>query len=174
MVTFDWKRELGRRDHQVVLSGQPIAIHCHHYNINLQKTIEDTLGEEGILLIYQSAEAAIYNDLTALLGQYRELRTVKSKLEMASIMYQNCGLGIIHTQQVRSSGGYVFSPSSHHVTGWLAKHGKRDTPGCHFSRGWIAGALEVIFSKPIGSFSVKEIKCKMMRDMECIFQVKEC
>ncbi len=47
MVAFDWKRELDRRDNQVVLSGQPIAIHCHHYNINLQKTLEDTLGQEG-------------------------------------------------------------------------------------------------------------------------------
>jgi hypothetical protein len=174
MVTFDWKHELNRRDHQVVLSGQPIAIHCHHYNINLQKTIEDTLGEEGILLIYQSAEAAIYNDLTALLGQYRELRTVKSKLEMAAIVYQNCGLGIIHPQQVRSSGGYIISPSSHHVTGWLAKHGKRDTPGCHFPRGWIAGALAVIYSKPIGHYKVAEKKCKMMRDAECVFYVEEC
>ena len=51
MVTFDWKGELDRRGHQVLLSGQPIAIHCHHYNINLQKTLEDSLGEEGIRLI---------------------------------------------------------------------------------------------------------------------------
>jgi hypothetical protein len=173
MVTFDWKGELDRREHQVLLSGQPIAIHCHHYNINLQKTLEDSLGEEGIRLIYKSAEEAIYNDLTALLEHYRELRTVKSKLEMASIMYQNCGLGIIYPQQVRSSGGYIISPSSHHVTGWLAKHGKRDTPGCHFSCGWIAGALAVIYSKPIGHYNVVEKKCKMMREEECVFQVEE-
>ncbi len=174
MVTLGVKREIDRRGHHVVLSGRPVAIHCHHYNINLQKTLEDTLGEEGVRLIYQSAEEAIFDDLTALLDQYREIRTVKSKLEMAAIMFQNCGLGIIYPEQVRSSGGYIVSPSSHHVTGWLAKHGRRDTPGCHFSRGWIAGALEVIYSKPIGSFSVKEIKCKMMRDIECIFQVEEC
>ena len=173
MVTFDWKGELDRREHQVLLSGQPIAIHCHHYNINLQKTLEDSLGEEGIRLIYKSAEEAIYNDLTALLEHYRELRTVKSKLEMASIMYQNCGLGIIYPQQVRSSGGYIISPSSHHVTGWLAKHGKRDTPGCHFSCGWIAGALAVIYSKPIGHYNVVEKKCKMMREEECVFLVEE-
>ncbi|MGD8676939.1 MAG: hypothetical protein PVG81_14140 [Desulfobacterales bacterium] len=173
MVHLNWKRELDRRDHQVLLSGQPIAIHCHHYNINLQKTLEDTLGEEGILLIYKSAEAVIYNDLTVLLERYRELRTVKSKLEMASIIYQNYGLGIIYPQQVRGRGGYIISPSSHHVTGWLAKHGKRNTPGCHFSRGWIAGALAVIYSKPIGHYKVAEKKCKMMRDEECVFYVEE-
>ena len=174
MVTFGLKRELDRRDHHVVLSGRPVAIHCHHYNINLQKTREDTLGEEGIRLIYESAEEAIFNDLTALFRQYREIRTVKSKLEMAAIMFQNCGLGIIYPQQVRNSGGYIISPSSHHVTGWLAKHGKRDSPGCHFSRGWIAGALAVIYSKPIGHYNVAEKKWKMMRDEECVFHVEEC
>ena len=173
MVTFDWKRELDRKDHQVVLSGQPIAIHCHHYNINLQKTLEDTLGDEGIRLIYQSAEVAVYMSLKTLLAQYREIKTVKSKLEMCAIMYQNCGLGIIHPQTIENSGGFVISSSSHHVTGWLAKHGRRDTPGCHFSRGWLAGALEAISGKPLGAFSVKEIKCKMMRDKECLFHVEE-
>ena len=173
MVSFDWKRELDRRNHQVVLFGQPIAIHCHHYNINLQKTLEDTLGEEGIRLIYQSAEEAIYCSLKTLLAQYREIKTVKSKLEMCAIMYQNCGLGIIHPQKIDNSGGFVISYSSHHVTGWLAKHGRRDTPGCHFSRGWLAGALEAISGKPLGAFSVKEIKCKMMRDKECLFHVEE-
>jgi hypothetical protein len=174
MVPFDWKRELDRRDHQVLLAGQPIAIHCHHYNINLQKTLEDTLGEEGIHLIYQSAEEAIYCSLKPLLAQYGEIKTVKSKLEMCAIMYQNCGLGIIHPQTINKNGGFVISSSSHHVTGWLAKHGRRDTPGCHFSRGWLAGALEAACGKPLGTFSVREIKCKMMRDNECVFHVEEC
>jgi hypothetical protein len=173
MVTFNWKRELERRDNQVVLSGQPIAIHCHHYNINLQKTLEDTLGEEGVRLIYRSAEEAIYHSLKSLLAQYHEIKTVKSKLEMCAIMYQNCGLGIIHPQTIDNGGSYITSSSSHHVTGWLAKHGRRGTPGCHFSRGWLAGALEATYDKPLGYYKVSETKCKMMRDKECLFHVEE-
>jgi hypothetical protein len=173
MVTFDWKQELARHGSQLVLSGQPIVIHCHHYNINLQKTLEDTLGEKGLRLIYRSAEDATYHGLKALLAQYREIRTVKSKLEMAAIWFQSSGLGIIYPQQVRSCGGVIVSPSSHHVTGWLAKHGRRDTPGCHFSCGWIAGALAAIYSKPLGAYNVVELKCKMMNLKECIFQVQE-
>lgn len=174
MVTFDWKRELNRRDHQVVFAGQPIAIHCHHYNINLQKTLEETLGREGVRLIYESAEAAVYNSFKPLLAQYREIKTVKSKLEICAIIYQSCGLGIIHPQEFDDSGGFVFSSSSHHVTGWLAKHGRRKTPGCHFASGWLAGALAAICEKPLGAFSVKELKCKMMREKECIFHVERC
>jgi predicted hydrocarbon binding protein len=59
------------------------------------------------------------------------------------------------------------------VTGWLAKHGRRDTPGCHFARGWIAGVLEVIYNHPLRHFAVEERYCKMKRDEECVFLVKE-
>lgn len=174
MPTIDWKRELDRKDHQVVLSGQPIAIHCHHYNINLQQTLEETLGEEGIRLIYQSAEEAAYHSLKPMIKRYRRIKSVKSKLEIFAIMYQNCGLGIIHPQAIENGKGLVISSSSHHVTGWLAKHGRRDTPGCHFTCGWLAGALEAIYDKPLGTLSVQEIKCKMMREKECVFQVEGC
>ena len=89
------------------------------------------------------------------------------------MMYQHCGLGIIHFNKVRPNMAQIVSSSSHHVTGWLAKHGRRDTPGCHFSRGWIAGALEAIYSRPIGHYTVEENKCKMKRDDECVFHVQE-
>jgi hypothetical protein len=171
MSTFDWKRELHRKDHQVILADQPIAIHCHHYNINLQKTLEDSLGDEGIALIYRSAEKAAYDSLKPLLEQYREIKTLKSRLEMFAVMYQNCGLGILHPQTIDARGGRIISSSSHHVTGWLAKHGRRSTPGCHFTCGWIAGAFEVIQGKPSGSFLVKEIQCKMTGASDCIFLI---
>lgn len=173
MAAFEWKRELYRRDHHVVLSGHPVAIHCHHYNINLQKTLEESLGEDGPRLIYQSAEAAAYDQLKSMLQQYRGIKTVQSKLEMFAIVYQNSGLGIIHPQIVENGTGTVSSPSSHHVTGWLAKHGRRHTPGCHFTCGWLAGALAAVFSRVPGTVAVKETQCKTMRHHECIFEVQE-
>ncbi|MBR9982253.1 MAG: 4-vinyl reductase [Desulfatitalea sp.] len=124
--------------------------------------------------MYKSTEEAAYHSLKPLLAQYEKLKTVKSKLEMFAILYQNCGLGIIHPQNIENGTGLVISPSSHHVTGWLAKHGRRNTPGCHFTCGWLAGAIEAIFGKPLGTYSVTEIKCKMMRDAECLFKIEEC
>ncbi len=173
MALFDWQSELARDGHKVILSGQPVAMHCHHYNINLQKTIEDNLGSEGARLLFQSAEEAGYIGLRHLLHQYPQIKTLKSKLEMAGILFQNCGLGVIHFKRIRPGGGHVVSPSSHHVTGWLAKHGKRNTPGCHFARGWMAGALEAIYNRPTGFYAVEEKCCKMMRDEECVFYIKE-
>jgi hypothetical protein len=146
-------------------------MHCHHYNINLQKTLEDTLGAKGVELLYRSVERANYDVFRSLLEQYTQIKTLKSKLEIACIMYQNSGMGVLRFNDVGIKGGQVFSPSSHHVTGWLAKHGRRDTPGCHFARGWLAGAFEAIFAVGLGYFAVEERACKMMRDSECHFRI---
>lgn len=173
MMLVDWRSELAREGHRVILSGLPIAMHCHHYNINLQKMLEDTLGEEGIQLLYNVAEEVSFYGFQSILAQYKRIKTIKSKLELASTIYQDCGLGIVHFKKVGPHGGQIVSPSSHHVTGWLAKHGRRETVGCHFSRGWIAGVMEVIYDHPLKHFTVKERYCKMMRNDECVFQVKE-
>ena len=172
-MLLDWRSELTRDGHRVNLSGLPIAMHCHHYNINLQKMLEDTLGDEGVDLLIRAAEEATFLGFQGILSQYNRIRTMKSKLELAATLYQNCGLGVIRFERIGRRGGLVVSPSSHHVTGWLAKHGGRSTPGCHFSRGWIAGVLEVIFGRPVGSYAVEEVSCKMARNERCTFQVKE-
>ncbi len=170
---FDWQKELDRDEHRVLISGLPVTMHCHHYNINLQKTIEDTLGPKGVELLYRSAEEVNYRSFAALILRYKKIRTLKSKLELASILFQNCGLGIISFQKVRPGKAAIVSSASHHVTGWLAKHGKRDTPGCHFSRGWIAGLLEAVYDRPLGYYTVQETECKMMRHDICRFIVEE-
>ncbi len=172
-MLIDWRSDLARKDHRVFISGLPIAMHCHHYNINLQKTLEDTLGEEGVHLLFQAAEEASFIGFQSFLNQYDRIKTIKSKLELAETIYQNCGLGVIHFKNVRSRGGEIVSASSHHATGWLAKHGRRETPGCHFSRGWIAGVMSVIYNRPLGNYTVKERVCKMMREDACVFRVKE-
>jgi hypothetical protein len=172
MRPLNWQKELGREGHRVKFSGQPVAMHCHHYNINLQKTLEETLGEQGVQLVYRSAEEAILENFKSMLNQYKSIKTEKSKLEMAILMFQNSGMGIIRLHEAGPEGGVFVSPSNHHVTGWLAKHGKRDTPGCHFVRGWIAGILEAIYDRPLGYYDVEELECKMMRKEECLFVAK--
>ncbi|MHA2500191.1 MAG: hypothetical protein ACXAEL_11545 [Candidatus Hodarchaeales archaeon] len=173
VMHFDIRNELSRKDDRVTLIGVPIAIHCHHYNIGLQKALEDTLGKEGVQLLFRVAEEESYLSFQSFFRQYGQIKTIKSKLEFARAIFQNSGLGIIHFKRVRPNGGRIVSPFSHHVTAWLAKYAARKTSGCHFSRGWIAGVLEVIYDRPLGYYDVKEKSCKMKRDDDCIFLVKE-
>jgi hypothetical protein len=174
MALIDWESELGREGHRVKLGKLPIAMHCHHYNINLTRMLETTLGEEGVRILFEGAEEASLHGFQSLFSYYEGIRTVKSKLEFVSTIYQNCGLGLMRLEKVGARGGRIVSTASHHVTGWLAKHGKRDTPGCHFTRGWVAGALEAVYSRPLGTYLVEEPRCKMMRQDACLFQIKEC
>lgn len=171
--TFDWPDKLAREGHRIFLSGLPIAMHCHHYNINLQKTIEDSLGaEEGNALVYRAAEETSYSGFCAFLKQHRQLKTIQSKVELAATSYQYCGLGVINFTGLKPEGGRVVSPHGHHVTGWLAKHGRRKTPGCYFTSGWISGVLSAIYDRQPGEYIVTELQCKMMRATECVFQVE--
>lgn len=172
MRLIDWQKELSRNGYRVTLSDLPVAMHCHHYNVNLHKTLEDALGEKGVELLYRAAEEASFIGLKSFLNHYRRIKTIKSRLELAEAIYQHCGLGILHFQKIGPRGGHVVSMSSHHVTGWLAKHGRRDSPGCHFSRGWIAGILEVVYNQNLQYYEVEESACKMMRHEACVFNVK--
>jgi hypothetical protein len=169
---IDWQDKLKRNGNRVALFDIPIAMHCHHYNINLHKLLEDILGFEGVCLMYHAAEESTYTGFKIMLAEYPMIRSDKSKLEFSASIYQHCGLGVINFQDVGPDGGRINSPSSHHVTGWLAKHGLRKTPGCHFARGWIAGVLEAIYDLPIGFFEVREVSCKMMRSPVCEFDVR--
>ncbi len=168
---IDWFNKLKREDNRLVLCGIPIAMHCHHYNINLQKMLEETLDAEGVACMLAAAERSSYAMFQGILAEYPGIKTIKSKLEFAGTLYQHCGLGVTNLQGATPEGGHLTSSSSHHVTGWLAKNGLRQTPGCHFTRGWIAGALAAVFEKPLGYFQVEEISCKMMRRSVCEFMV---
>ncbi len=172
MTRLKWRESLSRKGCRVVLSDLPVAMHCHHYNINIQKTLEDTLGEAGIELLFRSAEETAHHNFRSLIERYPHPPVLESKLELLADLYRNCGLGVIHFEEITPDHGLAISPSSHHVTGWLAKHGRRETPGCHFSRGWLAGVLAVIFHRPVGHFRVAETECKMMRSDVCRFEIE--
>src|SRR5210317_196852 len=103
-MTINWPEKFARKGHEIFLSGLPIALHCHHYNMNLQKTLESSLGSDGALLIYEAAEESSYAGFTSFLRHHPKINTVKSKLELASTSYQYCGLGIINFPEIGPKG----------------------------------------------------------------------
>ncbi|MBI4772701.1 MAG: hypothetical protein HY788_00735 [Deltaproteobacteria bacterium] len=169
-MDIDWRKEYTRDGYRVSLAGSPIIMHCHHFNINLQTMAEETLGMEGANLMVCAAERASANGFRIILERYPQIRTVKSKIELAETLHQICGLGLLNFRQVGSRRSRVESLSSHHVTGWLAKHGRRFTPGCHFTRGWIAGILSVLYER---EYEVEETACKLVKGKVCKFVATE-
>lgn len=173
MQDIDWKSNLTRHGERIVIYGMPMALHCHHYNINLHKMLEDKLGDKGIQLLFYSAEESAFIGLRHVFNIYNQIKSAEYKLKIAAKIFQNSGLGILEFEEIGAEGGKAFSPSNHHVTGWLAKHGRRKTPGCHFIRGYIAGILEAVYSLPLGHYVVEETQCKMVEEGKCVFFIKE-
>ena len=48
-----------------------------------------------------------------------------------------------------------------------------ETPAPPLGLAYLAGALEAIYKRTAGFYSVEERHCKMMRDETCAFQIKE-
>ncbi len=88
---IDWQDKLKRIGNRVVLFDIPIAMHCHHYNINLHKMLEDILGLEGVRLIYNAAEESNRAAFKIMLEEYQRIRSDKSKLEFAASVYSTAG-----------------------------------------------------------------------------------
>ena len=170
VMDVDWRTEVTRQGNRVTLAGSSVAMHCHHYNINLQTMLEETLGRAGVELMFRAAELSTSHGFRTLLARYPQIRTVKSKIELAETLHQTCGMGLIHFREAGANLSRAESVSSHHVTGWLAKHGRRTKPGCHFTRGWIAGILSVLFG---GEYDVIETSCKLVEGNVCEFIAKE-
>lgn len=124
----------------LLLGERRVVFHCHHYNIFLQRSIEDMFGEGAVeMQVAAAAEAAreLLSRAVRLDGAF-EARLA----EAASILGEN-GFGKADVSQLGASGGVVVLPVSHYAIGWRARLGRSARPVCHFATGYWAGALVV-------------------------------
>lgn len=167
------EKEFDADNNIIKLSGVLVSIHCHHYNCGLLKAMEEITLFDGRELFMKIAEEQFYYNYKDYLAKHPELKAESDKLGAASELYSLLGFGKIDLSRLTSQGGTALSVSSYYVIGWLAKYGRRKTPICHFARGFLAGILEVVYNKPLGSYEVNEITCIVTGDDECKFEVKE-
>ncbi|MCD6319230.1 MAG: 4-vinyl reductase [Candidatus Desulfofervidaceae bacterium] len=156
----------------ISVSGALVSLHCHHFNCGLLKAIEELKGIDGLTLFVKTTEEVYRHFFSDYLKQHPELTTPADKLQAASEMYYAFGFGKLNLSNLNEQGGTAKATSSYYVTAWLAKYGRRHTPVCYFTCGFIAGVLESVFTKPIGSYKVKETKCLITGSDFCEFEVK--
>jgi predicted hydrocarbon binding protein len=147
-----------------------ISLHCHHYNCGLLKTIEEIADIDGHALIAETAAEEFYSNFKEILATQSALSPDKA-LQEASELYRFMGFGRLDLTNLNEDGGYAYADSSHYVVAWLAKYGRRDTPVCYFTCGFIAGILGAVFDAGPRTFMVKENQCMMMRQDYCEFVV---
>lgn len=169
-LTFPLLRD--DRTGESILFGQAMVFHCHHYNVFLQRTIEDPSYIDGKTLLINASEEVVFTQMRDYLAQAKKPVEARKALEVASQIFRDCGLGVIQFDRADRDGGVVVAPTSHYAVGWRAKFGLRSTPACLFVCGFIAGAMEAAYSLDIGSYAVTEVRCVAVGDDEDRFQVK--
>ena len=88
---IDWQDKLKRIGNRVALFDIPIAMHCHHYNINLHKMLEDILGLEGVRLMYNAAEESNHTAFKIMLGEPKKATsTLPSLLAVLRVPILGC------------------------------------------------------------------------------------
>ena len=154
---------------RLLVGGEPMIFHCHHFNAYLHRTVAEAsyLGT-GPVLIGAGAEVAH--------AQFRALFDrggVKGpdRARLAEALYRWAGFGTFDLSGLGQDGGTVRTRHSHYALGWRARFGAATAPVCHFSAGWLAGALAAIHDRPDGAYGVRETQCAAVDGAECVFEV---
>ncbi len=155
---------------RVVVGGEPMIFHCHHYNTCLQRSILDAEFVDAKPFLIGAADNIAYDQLGKIFNDENLSSTEDRKL-MAQELYRWPGFGTFDLSSLDENGGSTATVNSHYSMGWTAKWGNSDEPICFFTTGWIAGALSAIYGKPFGTYTVKQTKEIAMGDEECVFVV---
>jgi hypothetical protein len=151
-----------------MLGGSSLVFHCHHYNAQLQKTIEEGLGDAAHELLAVAGQEAARFQLQKIAGETRG----KDVLTTAAELFRRAGFGTLQAEALTAQGGHVICPSSHYALGWLAKFGERDRPSCQFVSGYVAASVIAAWGYVPERVRVVESACQAMGDAHCRFDVE--
>ncbi len=131
-LSFDADRNL------LTLGGERIVFHCHHYNVFLQRSLEDMFGPGGAQMQVDAAAESARRILEPLMA---EADGFDARMKIASQVFSTNGFGKADLSGLGDQGGTVKLPASHYAVGWSAKFGASKTPVCHFATGFWRGAV---------------------------------
>ncbi len=152
------------------LGGVPVVYHCHHFNLFLDQTIDDALGESGSLLKRIAGRRAAAELLPQLM---ENARTPVEKLEIAKEAFASMGHGKLRFD-VTASGGEAHSTTLHYGLTWREKYGdtvRTNIPMDPFAAGFAASATALAFGLDGEALNSKETKCIAKRDEQCCFRI---
>jgi len=151
--------------------GRRVVFHCHHYNVFLQRTIEEGLKERAPALLTAAAmetARAVLNGLEA----SSPAGSPAAILARAAELLSANGFGRADAGGLGVRGGEVEIHSSHYAVGWVSKWGQRPSPCCFFAAGWFAGAVAVAGGLAPERVDARETACLAAGADRCSFSVE--
>lgn len=153
------------------LGGRRVVAHCNHYNVFLQRTIEDGLKDRAPrLLVAAGMETA--RSMLGGLETRAPSGSARECLERAVRIFAEHGFGVFDISRMTEQGGTASILRSHYAIGWRARFGVRSTPGCYFPTGYLAGALAIAANLSPERVTATETACHAAGAEQCTFLVE--
>ena len=153
------------------LGTRRIVAHCNHYNVFLQRTLEEGLKDRAPRLLTAAATESARRFLEGLERQTPS-NSAREGIERAVRVFAEHGLGSFDISNLTEWGGTVTMPRSHYAIGWRARWGVRATPGCYFAAGYLTGAIVVATKLAPERVTTTETACHAAGDDQCSFLVE--
>ena len=153
---------------RLVVGGEPIILHCHHYNCFLQRSIQDAEYIDSAPILIGAAAEVAFAQLTNLLSRTPDISARKATVEA---LYRASGFGLIDLSAITEQGGEVRTRSTHYSTGWNEKFGRSGAPVAFFSTGFLAGALASIYRLDPADIQAEQTACRSTGADEDVFSL---
>ncbi len=155
------------------LNGKLVSLHCHYFNCGLLKALEEIPYINAVQIFCEEAANQFHLNFKQLMAETEGEISWKAWLEEAAELYRFLGYGRLKLDGLTKEGGTALADSSYYVVGWLARYGRRSTPVCHFTCGFLSGIMSAVFDMPVGHYEVEETECMMLGARTCKFIVSE-
>lgn len=135
---------------QIHLAGEPMVIHCNHYNRFLQMVVEGCQSIDGVGLQLQAAQEVVYRQLSALFSSHPS-SPLSERMTYAENQYAYCGFGHLHFGALPDnapSEWIVREDYSHYANALQLNRGVRSFPGELFDLGYCAAAFSAGYNHP--------------------------
>ncbi len=150
---------------RAVLGNEPVVFHCNYYNYWLQQVLLLNLEVRMEDVIRDAASAVAYS----LLSAEKRNSCLSDPLDVLTIardVFAEQGFGLLDFSALSERGGEVVADVSHYGQFLFSAAGldRFETPQNIFDQGFAAGAAEVAFDKPQGSFLARPLACHSTGD----------
>ncbi len=137
------------------IGGEAMIFHCHHYVMNLQRTIIDADYIDSGKFLIGSAADAVYNQLSNLCVGL----SISDSKKIAEDIYKTFGYGLINLEAMNESGCNLETKKSFFSKTWEIKFGKSKKPVDYYTSGFLAATYAVLYKKNLKDIKAVQTTC---------------
>ncbi|MEW6445225.1 MAG: hypothetical protein ACOZAQ_09050 [Pseudomonadota bacterium] len=158
---FDINRYKFDEDHHcLVVAGEAMVFHCHHYINYLQRSIIDAEYVDSRPFLIGAAADAVYNQLKELCAGLDE----DASKRMAEQVYKAFGYGLIDLSSMTDEGVTLRTLKSFFSKTWTMKFGVSAKPVDYYTSGFLAAAFAAIYGYPLEAIHAEQTTCMACGD----------